>query len=58
MSQFSEHDPMQYEAAMIRGMASRHPRGRWQRRLIRVGGAILVLGALATAAAYVWMSFM
>jgi hypothetical protein len=55
-SQFSEHDPMQYEAAMIRGLGSDYRRGRWQRILIRIGGGIVTLGALATAAAYFWMS--
>jgi hypothetical protein len=51
VSQYSEHDPMQQEAALIRGLGSGARRGRWQRRVILVGGV-----ALAAAAAVILLA--
>ena len=45
MSQFSEHDPMQAEAAMIRSLGSHDRRGRWQRLVMVIGAG--ALGVLA-----------
>jgi hypothetical protein len=42
MSQFSEHDPFTQEMAFLQSVGKGQRRGRWQRKVIRMAGLLVL----------------